>query len=132
MLYILEVSQPCSYSLDELMYMDYLVLYSNHNETSLHPNYPFQVIELLSRREIIKNGLKLMTLKGLIDIELTELGIRYKSNYDTKWFLEGIQTDYSIKLLTSAKYVYEKYGNFSMSDLKKVAFESYFKYDESL
>lgn len=56
-LYLLKVSFPLKCSLDRLIFLDYLTIYTKDSDVSfdnLHPEYPLRTIELFSRREAIK------------------------------------------------------------------------------
>lgn len=121
-LYLLKVSYPSKCSLDRLIYLDYLTIYtkdSTVSSQSLHPEYPLRAIELFARREPIKKGLLLMASKGLIHIHCEESGFSYSANVNTDWFINSFSDEYSINLLNKAILVKEKFGEFSDVELKK-------------
>lgn len=124
-LYILKVSSPTKCSLERLILLDYLTIYtkdSNASFDSLHPEYPLRAIELFSRREPIKKGLLLMASKGLINIDCEDDGFLYSANVNTNWFVEGLSDEYSDKLLIKATLVEERFRKMSDTELEKFIF----------
>ncbi|WP_068605022.1 ABC-three component system middle component 2 [Paenibacillus swuensis] len=121
-LFILRAARDSSYSLDRLVYLDYLTTYSSDSELdlkSLHPDYPLRVIELFTRRTVLQQGLSLMATKGLIGIEYNDKGFLYSGNINTVWFLTTINNNYAIQLSNSVEKIIEYYKEFSDEQIKE-------------
>ncbi|ULO08980.1 hypothetical protein H1230_09520 [Paenibacillus sp. 19GGS1-52] len=121
-LYLLQVSFPLKCSLDRLIFLDYLTIYTKDSDASfdsLHPEYPLRTIELFSRREAIKKGMLLMASKGLVNIDIEEEGFLYSANINTNWFIEALSEEYSKKLMNNASLVEKRFRNLTDSELEK-------------
>ncbi|MFT9638734.1 ABC-three component system middle component 2 [Alcaligenes phenolicus] len=79
MVYLLNSLQPRGADLQKLVLLDYAVVYSNDlgGPPSLHTPVPYRGSEYLSRRDIIAQGLHLMSTRGLVNAEMDETGITY-------------------------------------------------------
>ncbi|UOF88946.1 hypothetical protein LSG31_13515 [Fodinisporobacter ferrooxydans] len=121
-LYLLKVSYPSKCSLDRLILLDYLTIYTKDSKVScdsLHPEYPLRTIELYGRRETIKKGILLMASRGLITIDCGESGFSYSANFDTDWFLESFSNKYSKKLLEKAALIEASFRELSDIELEE-------------
>jgi hypothetical protein len=121
-MFLLSSLYPLKVNLDRLLYFDYLTIYTQDAELkieSLHPEYAMRIIELFSKREILKKALMRMTSKGLITIECGEEGFNYCANSNTNWFLEGLKDDeYSKELIKRTKAITEAFKNYSDEELR--------------
>jgi hypothetical protein len=79
MVYLLSALRPGGADLQKLVLLDYAIVYSGDLEgpESLHTPVPYRGAELLSRRELIEQGLYLMSTRGLVDAMTDETGITY-------------------------------------------------------
>lgn len=79
MVYLLNSLQPAGADLQKLVLLDYAVVYSAElgGPPSLHTPVPYCGSEYLSRRDLIAQGLYLMSTRGLVNIEMGETGITY-------------------------------------------------------
>ncbi len=79
MVYLLNSLQPSGADLQKLVLLDYAVIYSDDlgGPSSLHTPVPYRGSEYLSRRDIIAQGLHLMSTRGLVDVAMDETGITY-------------------------------------------------------
>lgn len=111
-----------SFDLQSLVYLDYFLIHSGDildGPKSLHPAASFRAGEILIKREIMKEGLRLMHLKQLLIIIPKENGIYYSGNRLTKAFIKNYsETEYSKELMNRAKWVVKKFGKFNELKLK--------------
>lgn len=79
MVYLLNSLQPTGADLQKLVLLDYAVVYSDDlgGPPSLHTPVPYRGSEYLSRRDLIAQGLYLMSTRGLVDAAMDETGITY-------------------------------------------------------
>src|SRR5688572_15522249 len=81
MVYLLRALGPSGADLQKLVLLDYAVVYSGDlgGPLSLHTPVPYRGAELMSRRELIENGLYLMSTRGLVGARLADDGITYEA-----------------------------------------------------
>lgn len=123
-LFILKEAYPRNYSLERLLYLDYLSLYIEdftHDAVNLHPKYPFQLIEIFERKQLIKTSLSVLALKGLVDVE-NDKGLSFRANGNTSWLLADIQNNYSRHLKENIRFVIDGTEHKSDDELKKMIF----------
>lgn len=79
MVYLLNSLQPAGADLQKLVLLDYAVVYSADlgGPPSLHTPVPCRGSEYLSRRDLIAQGLYLMSTRGLVNVAMDETGITY-------------------------------------------------------
>jgi len=79
MVYLLGALAPEGADLQKLVLLDYAIVYSGDlgGPSSLHTPVPYRGTELLSRRELIEQGLYLMSTRGLVDARMDANGITY-------------------------------------------------------
>jgi len=79
MVYLLNSLQPIGADLQKLVLLDYAVVYSHDlgGPPSLHTPVPYRGSEYLSRRDLIAQGLYLMSTRGLVDAAMDVTGITY-------------------------------------------------------
>ncbi|MTK13392.1 MAG: hypothetical protein F8N39_15305 [Clostridiaceae bacterium] len=143
-LFILKALYPNFCSLEKLLYLDYLSLYIEdfkEEATNLHPKYPFQSIEVLEKRQVLKKSILELALKGLIDVETNE-GLCYRGNVNTLWLIDGIQDNYSKHLMQNIQLIVqetefktdEELKNiiFSRNEDKQSEFDSFYPYVEEV
>lgn len=123
-LFILKVFYPNLCSLDRLLYLDYLSLYIEDYKdgtTNLHPKYPFQSIEVLEKRQVLKKSILELALKGLIDVE-TSVGLCYRCNVNTIWLIDGIHNNYSEHLMKNIEIIIQETECKTDDELKNIIF----------
>src|SRR5688500_11725833 len=81
MVYLLCALRPLTADLQKLVLLDYAIVYSSDigGPPSLHTPVPYRGGELLSRRDLIEQGLYLMSTRGLVDATVDESGIEYRA-----------------------------------------------------
>jgi hypothetical protein len=79
MVYLLNSLQPVGADLQKLVLLDYAIVYSDDLDgpPSLHTPVPYRGSEYLSRRDLIAQGLYLMSTRGLVAVAMDESGITY-------------------------------------------------------
>lgn len=82
--------------LDELIFLDYASIYSGDFQggPSLHPMMLNRLAELVRRREIFPDAIKLFTAKGLMNSQVDEYGIRYSITDAGMAFAAKLTTEY--------------------------------------
>jgi len=141
-LYILKALSPTTCSIDKLLYLDYLSIYTKDSQVSLdslHPEYPMRAIELFSRRSALQDGLLLMACKGLIEVEYEE-GVFYAANSSTDWFLNGFIGEYTESLLKKTNLIAKAFKELSELEIKNfidrnirnwgIEFKDFFPHEE--
>ena len=99
--------------IERLMYLDYLCLNTKDigGESSLHAPIPNRGVQIYSRKKLIMNGLKILASKELVEVNLSESGIYYKSNENTAKFLSYFESNYYKKLDSRTAWTVEKFKN---------------------
>lgn len=108
--------------IDRLIILDYLSIHANIIDSSLkslHPENPFYGIELLTKRDLLKESINLLISKGLIDIKYSDDGIYYIPNGITNYFLSYFEGIYFDNLNNSINIILNKFKGYSRDDLKK-------------
>ncbi|EDT73871.1 ABC-three component system middle component 2 [Clostridium butyricum] len=122
MMLLLNILKPEKIDLDRINYFDYLMLYMNDEKiqiNSLHPEYPMMLIELFTKKELLKESLLYVGSKSLISIECSHKGISYSANSNTEWFLDCLMDDkYAKELIKRAEVIKDKFNFYQNSELK--------------
>jgi hypothetical protein len=112
-----------TFDLQSLVYLDYFLIHSGDmidGPESLHPASTFHAGEILVKRDLMKEGLRMMHLKQLLDIVSREDGIHYSKNKLTSAFIKNhFKTNYSKDLSTRAKWLNKKFGRYDEKKLKQ-------------
>lgn len=121
-----------SFDLQSLVYLDYFLIHSGDvpdGPKSLHPAASFRAGEILIKREIMKEGLRLMHLKQLLDVIPQKNGIYYSKNKLTEVFIKNYSdTEYTEELKKRAKWVIKNFGRFNEIKLKNYVEENLTKW----
>ena len=120
-LFILRESKG-SFDLQSLVYLDYFLVHSGDIQggpKSLHPDAQFRAGEILIKRKLMKDGLKIMHLKQLVDVKPEKEGIYYMRNKLTNPFLNHCSSAYARELQKRAKWVHKKFGRYNEVQLKR-------------
>ncbi|MCF5167567.1 hypothetical protein GIW45_26955 [Pseudomonas congelans] len=82
--------------LDELIFLDYVAIYSDDFQggPSLHPMLMNRLAELVRRREVFPDAIKLVTSKGMMTSEVNEQGVRYRATPAGREFADKLSTEY--------------------------------------
>jgi len=119
MVYLLQSLAPHGADLQKLVLLDYAVVYSAdlQGPSSLHTPIPFRGAELLSRRELIEQGLYLMSTRGLVTASWDKDGITYHAGEASRFMVSSLTSDYLRKLEARCDWVAENFGNVSSAEL---------------
>lgn len=104
---ILFEGYPNSFSLQQLIYLDYITIHSDDipdGPKGLHPKTPQRSGEILVRRESLEQGLFLYMSRGLLNRLFTENGICYIASEDTASFLDTLKSKYILSLRERANW----------------------------
>ncbi len=109
--------------LQRLIHYNYLLVHSADapdGPASLHPGLPLRSCEILVNRTILKKGLNLLLLKGLISVNYSEKGIVYLKNVFTDEFTNYFQSFYARQLKERADWLclnFDKLTDGQVADL---------------
>lgn len=120
---ILNESFPKSFDLQNLVYLDYLIVHSadiDKKIQSLHPAVPYRSGEVMVRSSIVEKGLNLFITKKLIEKHYNNNGIEYKATENAMPFLESLEEMYSIKLQEKANWAIGKFSKHTKQELKNI------------
>jgi hypothetical protein len=100
MVYLLNSMQPAGADLQKLVLLDYAVVYSSDlgGPPSLHTPVPYRGSEYLSRRELIAQGLHLMSTRGLVNVVTDDTGITYFAGDAARAMVGALTAPYLRKL----------------------------------
>lgn len=95
------------FDLSQLTWFDHLVVHTGDigGPDSLHPDLPYRGGELLVRRAVIEQGLKLLRRIHLVDIVINEEGIFYQASDEAYPFVELMRSDYAKALKERAVWL---------------------------
>jgi hypothetical protein len=122
-LFVLSKFQDEMLSIDKLIYLDYFLIHAgdvSKDQKSIHPKYPFRSTEIVVKREILANALKLLISKELVRISFTSNGIQYSLTEIGKKALEYFESNYEKRISEVSDWLYETYKNFSENQLSEL------------
>ena len=104
---VLDALHPRAFDLAHLTWFDHLVVhtYDIGGPPSLHPDIPQRTGELLVRRRLVEEGIKLMRRLHMIEANVDESGITYRASEDASAFVEALRTEYSMELKDCADWL---------------------------
>jgi len=111
---ILNDAFPDAYSLQKLIFFDYLVVHSDDIDggpTALHPKTPHRSGELLVRRDTIQKGLYLFMRRNLVERRFENTGILYAATDYTNAFLDTLRSEYTHDLKERAAWLVGHLGS---------------------
>jgi hypothetical protein len=119
MVYLLQSLAPHGADLQKLVLLDYAVVYSADLDgpTSLHTPVPFRGAELLSRRELIEQGLYLMSTRGLVDASWNVDGITYFAGEAARSMTSALTSQYLRDLEIRCRWVAQQFGQIASLEL---------------
>jgi len=122
---------PKAATLDRLTAYDFISVYGKDfgvTENSLNGINSFNFSELSTRRGICSKGIKEFALDGLIDVQQSKTGFKYKISKAGKVFVEALDSDYAKQYTASVSTVNKIYGDKSdtalVSDINNKAVQS--------
>jgi hypothetical protein len=104
---ILDALHPRKFDLAHLTWFDHLVVHTSDigGPNSLHPDIPQRTGELLVRRRLVEDGIKLMRRLHMIEADVSNGGISYAASDDASAFVEALRTEYSKALKERAMWL---------------------------
>src|SRR5437016_4881774 len=112
-LILLVESYPRPLDLQQIVYLDYLLVHSSDagGPESLHPPTPRRAGELVIRRDLIERGIYLLRARGLVERVFTNQGIGYRASDLAGGVIASLTTSYSGLLRQRARWVAEEFGS---------------------
>jgi hypothetical protein len=104
---VLDAAHPRAFDIAKLTWCDHLVVHTAdiNGPPSLHPDIPQRTGELLVRRHLVEDGVKLMRRLHLIETMVDAAGIRYQATEEASAFVEALRTDYAQGLKKRAAWL---------------------------
>jgi hypothetical protein len=112
MVYLLQALGARGADLQKLVLLDYAIVYSADLDgpSSLHTPIPFRGAELLSRRELIEQGLYLMSTRGLVTASWGADGITYQAGPEARTMTSSLASPYLRQLEVCCDWAAERFG----------------------
>ena len=116
---ILEAAYPRALDLARLTWFDHLVVHTEDigGPDSLHPALPGRTGELLVRRRLVEESLKLMRRLHLVDTIADERGIMYRAGDDAPAVVSLMRTKYLCALKERAKWLVSELADLDEADM---------------
>jgi hypothetical protein len=124
-LIVLDALYPRACGLSELTWFDHLVVHTSDVDgpESLHPDLPSRGGELLVRRRLVDDGLRLLLNANLVALDDHEDGVRYVAGDEAPSFIDLMTTPYCDRLKNRATWLAERFGSISEEDLRAIIHE---------
>lgn len=119
MVYLLNSLQPTGADLQKLVLLDYAVVYSDDlgGPPSLHTPVPYRGSEYLSRRDLIAQGLYLMSTRGLVAVAMDKSGITYYAGDTARTMVSALTSPYLRELEGRCRWAAEAFSMLSSKDM---------------
>lgn len=119
MVYLLNSLQPVGADLQKLVLLDYAIVYSDDFDgpPSLHTPVPFRGSEYLSRRDLIAQGLCLMSTRGLVDVTMDETGITYFAGDAARTMVGALTSHYLRELEGRCRWAAATFATLSSREM---------------
>jgi hypothetical protein len=121
-LYVLDAMYPRRCGIAELTWFDYAVVNSGEfvdAPPSLHPTAHVSTGELLVRRHLIGESIRLLRIVHLADEFHDECGIRYSAAEEAPAFLEMLTTAYNLQLKDRAAWVATRFAAMTTEQIEE-------------
>lgn len=121
-LVILDALYPAALDINDLLLFDHLVVHTADfsGPPSLHPDLPPRAGEPLVRRRLIENGLRLMRMRHLIDVQFTPQGILYRAGEDAASIVDLMRSNYAKTLINRARWLAGQYDEKGLQRLREL------------
>lgn len=119
MVYLLCALRPGGADLQKLVLLDYAIVYSGDlkGPSSLHTPVPYRGSELLSRRELIEQGLYIMSTRGLVDAGMDASGITYVAGPAALTMVGSLTSQYFLQLEERCRWAAAEFADVDSFDL---------------
>jgi hypothetical protein len=111
---------PIRLDIQRLLHYDYILVHSGDVEggpPSLHPPTPHRSGELLVRRPLIEKGIMMMMSRSVIECEYTSSGIVYCLGEWGVFFIDSLQSAYTVQMRERAKWVASYFDSYSDEEM---------------
>ena len=111
---LLHAATPRAYDLTHLTWLDHLVVHTEDlpaGPPSLHPDIPQRSGELVVRRSIVEEGLKLMARLHMVEERYETDGIFYAATEEASLFVQLMRTVYGRSLKIRADWLIDYVTN---------------------
>ena len=121
MVYMLNSLQPVGADLQKLVLLDYAIVYSDDlgGPPSLHTPVPYRGSEYLSRRELIAQGLYLMSTRGLIAVTTDDTGITYFAGDTARTMVGALTSPYLRELEGRCRWAAATFATVSSQEMTR-------------
>lgn len=119
-LVLLVEASPQPLDLQQLVTLDYFLVHSGDVDggpESLHPPSPLRSGEVTVRRELLKRGLNLYQLRGLVARAPSVTGFAYSAESGAGAFVDALRSAYVEQLRDRAEWVIESFALLEYGDL---------------
>lgn len=122
---LLSASQPKSFDLRHLTWLDHLVVHTADIDgpTSLHPDIPQRDGELIVRRQNVEQGLRLMRRLHLVNTDYTKDGIMFHVTEEGAQFAQLVRSEYGRLLKARAAWLMDYVGRMDTSEFVRLISE---------
>jgi hypothetical protein len=122
-LIVLEAFYPRRCDLTEMTWLDHLVVHTGDLDgqnvpESLHPDLPNRAGELLVRRHLVEQSLRIMQQMHLIEVFECESGIEFCASEEAPSYLDLLQTPYSLALKQRAKWMAKHFVDQTAAEMR--------------
>lgn len=119
MVYMLNSLQPAGADLQKLVLLDYAIVYSDDlgGPPSLHTPVPYRGSEYMSRRDLIAQGLYLMSTRGLVAVVMDEAGITYFAGDSARSMVGALTSPYLRELEGRCRWAATTFATLSSRDM---------------
>lgn len=119
MVYLLSSLQPAGADLQKLVLLDYAIVYSDDlgGPPSLHTPVPHRGCEYLSRRDLIAQGLFLMSTRGLVAVVMDETGITYFAGPTARSMVRALTSRYLRELEDRCRWAASVFSELESSEM---------------
>lgn len=119
MVYLLNALQPTGSDLQKLVLLDYAVVYSDDlgGPPSLHTPVPYRGSEYLSRRDLIAQGLYLMSTRDLVSVSMDNTGITYFAGDTARTMVGALTSPYLRELEGRCRWAAERFAILSSREM---------------
>jgi hypothetical protein len=119
MVYLLNSLQPAGADLQKLVLLDYAIVYSDDlgGPPSLHTPVPYRGSEYMSRRDLIAQGLYLMSTRGLVAVVMDVNGITYFAGDTARSMVGALTSPYLRELESRCRWAATSFATLSSKDM---------------
>lgn len=121
-LVVLDAFHPRSCTISELTWFDHLVVHTADVEgpDSLHPDLPSRTGELLVRRQLVDEGVRLLLNADLISLVDGEDGVRYVAGEEAPSFIDLMEASYCERLKSCAAWLAKRFSALPEEELRSI------------